>query len=397
MLTRGGNVVACRKLLDQLDVGDQSRARESSFEKIVAQERVVGNAARERGFEHLDIVNPLAAVRAFIEKILVNVGNREGVRIDSRAARKNALENRAVASGRQRCGDARLKNCVTFDDAAELMVEARSIQRMRHLADHPLGRAARQARVGVERDHVAHAGGYRGRVTIRSDEADIRRAAQQPIQFVQLSALALPSHPHAFSRVPDALAMEQQKSRAGRPRLVTLIQTRHSRLRSRQQIVVAGRRFVYRIDPIRQQREVQLAVRTRQIVHLEALDLLVDLGVRGQQRRHDDQRAQVRRYSIAQRQRGNRRGVDDACDRAIDQCDCRVHRGNYREHRKHAASPFANARVRDCQQAERDDYRGDDRDRTEVSLDSGFLVGASDPVADRRTKSQLRFERGTSL
>ena len=62
MLPRGGDVVARRKLLDQFDVRDQAGARESSFEKIVTQQRVVGNAARQRGLEHVDIVNPFAAV-----------------------------------------------------------------------------------------------------------------------------------------------------------------------------------------------------------------------------------------------------------------------------------------------------------------------------------------------
>ena len=101
MLPRGGDVVARRKLLDQFDVRDQARARESSFEKIVTQQRVVGNAARQRGLEHVDIVNPFAAVRAFIEQVLVNVGNGERVRVDAGGAREDALENRSVAAGRQ--------------------------------------------------------------------------------------------------------------------------------------------------------------------------------------------------------------------------------------------------------------------------------------------------------
>ena len=101
MLPRGGNVVARRKLLDQLDVGDQARARESSFEKIVTQQRVVGNAARQRGLEHVHIVNPFAAVGAFIEQVLVNVGNGERVRVDAGGAREDALEDRSVAAGRQ--------------------------------------------------------------------------------------------------------------------------------------------------------------------------------------------------------------------------------------------------------------------------------------------------------
>src|SRR5258708_8740645 len=101
MLSGGGYVVARRKLFDQFDVRNQSRTRESSFEKIVAQQRVVGNAACERRLEHVHIVNSFAAVRTFFEKILVNIGDGERVRIDSGGARKHALENRSVAPGRQ--------------------------------------------------------------------------------------------------------------------------------------------------------------------------------------------------------------------------------------------------------------------------------------------------------
>src|SRR5260370_20191765 len=110
MLPGGGEVIPRRKLLDQLDVGRQSRPRESSFEKIVAEQRVVRDAVCKRRLEHIDIVDALADVRALIEKVLVNVGNREGVRVDSSGARKHALKNRTVTSGRQCCRDSRLQD-----------------------------------------------------------------------------------------------------------------------------------------------------------------------------------------------------------------------------------------------------------------------------------------------
>src|SRR5580693_3409679 len=101
MLPCGGDVISRRKLLDQLDVGRKSRPRESSFEKIVAEQRVVRDAVRQRRLEHVHIINSLADVRTLIEKILVNVGNRERVRVDSSSARKHALKNRSVTPGRQ--------------------------------------------------------------------------------------------------------------------------------------------------------------------------------------------------------------------------------------------------------------------------------------------------------
>jgi len=101
---------------------------------------------------------------------------------------------------------------------------------MRHLADHRRLAAPRgQARIGIERDHVAHAFRDCRRVPVRRDERGVRhpRAAAGSIRAA--CRACAPGHPHAFGFVPDAPAMEQQKSRAGRPRSMTLIQTRDSR------------------------------------------------------------------------------------------------------------------------------------------------------------------------
>ena len=102
MLPGGGNVVTRRKFLHHLDVGGQSRAREDSLEQIVTQKRVVGNAPSQCRLEDVDIVDSLAAVRAFAEQILIHVGDRERVRVDAARAREHALENRSLAPGRQR-------------------------------------------------------------------------------------------------------------------------------------------------------------------------------------------------------------------------------------------------------------------------------------------------------
>ena len=67
MLPGRGDVVALRKLLDHLDVGNQSGAREDSFEQIVTQKCVIGKSGAERGFENIDVVNPLSAVRSLAE------------------------------------------------------------------------------------------------------------------------------------------------------------------------------------------------------------------------------------------------------------------------------------------------------------------------------------------
>ena len=90
---------------------------------------------------------------------------------------------------------------------------------MRHLADQAADRVARQSRVGVERDDVANAAGTRWRCPADRHEGRVGRAAQEPVQLVQLAALALPADPPSFAFVPDSPAMEQQEAvAAGRRR-----------------------------------------------------------------------------------------------------------------------------------------------------------------------------------
>ena len=95
MLPGGGDVIARWKFLDDLDVRDQSGAREDSLEQVMTQKRVVGNAAAQRGFENIDVVDALAAVRTFAEQILVHVGNCKRIRVDAARAGEDALENRS--------------------------------------------------------------------------------------------------------------------------------------------------------------------------------------------------------------------------------------------------------------------------------------------------------------
>ena len=111
-------VVAGRKFLDDLDVGRQAGAREYAFQQIVAEDRVFGNLAFQRRFEDVDFVDPLAAIGAFFEQILIDVGNRERIGIQPVGAGKHALEQRSFAADGQRRRHARLKNAVTVHDHA---------------------------------------------------------------------------------------------------------------------------------------------------------------------------------------------------------------------------------------------------------------------------------------
>jgi hypothetical protein len=92
------------------------------------------------------------------EQILVDVGHRRRIRIDAAHAGKHALEQRTLATDRQGRGDPRLQHRVALDHPAGIGVEARPVERMRHLADQAMDGVARQLGVGVERDDITDIG-----------------------------------------------------------------------------------------------------------------------------------------------------------------------------------------------------------------------------------------------
>ena len=102
----------------------------------------------------------------------------------------------------------------------------------------------------------------------------------------------------------------------------------------RQQFVVAIDVLGVCVQPVGEQREMQVAVRTGEVVDFEALDLLLDRSPIGEQCRHGDKRAQMRRHAVGELQRRQEMGVEAETDRAIDQSDRRVEDGNRAEKRE---------------------------------------------------------------
>ena len=81
---------------------------------------------------------------------------------------------------------------------------------------------------------------------------------------------------------------------------------------------------------------MQIALGAREVMNLQAFDQLFDAFRRREQRRHGDKRAQMRGNPVEQLQsRQQRRGKAEV-DRAIDQRDGGVDRGNRAEHAKQA-------------------------------------------------------------
>ena len=203
--------------------------------------RVLRDASLERGCEGVHVVAALSAVGAFPEEILVDVGDGERVGIHPASTRVDALEERSLATRRQRRRDARLKHRVALDHAAAAAIEPWTVERMGHLPDEPPRSPARESGVAVERDHVADAGGHDGRPSARSCVGRVGRAAEQSIQLVELAAFAFPADPLALAVVPHPPAMQKKKSIAGRRRPMTSIHTSNRRSRHGEKLVVSCR------------------------------------------------------------------------------------------------------------------------------------------------------------
>ncbi len=126
--------------------------------------------------------------------------------------------------------------------------------------------------------------------------------------------------------------MQQQETFAARGRAVAAVQARDAEHRDVEQRVVGGGVFGIGIRPVRQQREMQLVVGRGEVVDLEAMQMLFDRGARAQHDGHGDQRAQLLRNAVAQREARQPARADAAGHRAVDERDRDVDGRNGAEH-----------------------------------------------------------------
>src|SRR5208337_1529141 len=112
-------------------ITQQPRACVTPFDKIVAENPVLGEASAQRPLECVNIIDPLADKRAFSEDILVDIRYGACVWVDAGITPVQARIPRAVCAG-QTHSDTRLKDAVTINDPLRALVEARTVQRVRH-------------------------------------------------------------------------------------------------------------------------------------------------------------------------------------------------------------------------------------------------------------------------
>ena len=138
-----------------------------------------------------------------------------------------------------------------------------------------LRRVPRQPGVGVERDAVADRRQQIQRADLHG-EARVRRAAQQAVEFLDLSALALPAHPRLLAGVPAPLTMEEKEAvpvRSTQP----IVQGLDPRTRRLDHRGVARQLAARRVDHVAQEREMNARIHVPDRHDLQALEQFLDV------------------------------------------------------------------------------------------------------------------------
>ena len=263
---------------------------------------------------------------------------------------------------------------------------------MSHLPDQPPDGVPRQLRVGVERDHVADVRRHGGRLRIGVEEGGVGRTAQQPVQFVELAALALPADPPSFAFVPDPPAVKQQKAFAAGSHAVPPVELRDALHCHGEESLVALGVLGLAIDPIGKEREMKFAFRAREVVDLQALDLLPDRLRRGQERRHRDERTQMRGNAVAKFQSWQERRDEAPSYDAVQQRDRRIHGGDGAPNAEQEQPLTAEPRCGQGDQRYSEEDRGDGGDAACVAADAEPAAQVSKPGGQRRPEADRPFE-----
>ena len=117
---------------------------------------------------------------------------------------------------------------------------------------------------------------------------------------MQLAPLALPPHPLVLARIENAPPMQQQEAIASGTRSVPAVQLPDRLRGDGEKLGIARKGLLVGIDPVRQQGEGEVAAGAGQMVNLEPLNLLQNICVIRQQRRHGNERSKRLRNASRQ-------------------------------------------------------------------------------------------------
>src|SRR5262249_53733293 len=135
-------------VVDHFHIGEQAGAGVGALDEIVAENGVGRKAAVQNLAEDVDLVDAFAGETAFTEEVLIDVGDRLRVAVETGLSGIDVRKARAIG-GLHTDADARLQDAVAFFDSVGYRVDASAIQGMRERGDEALGDAAGKLRVRI--------------------------------------------------------------------------------------------------------------------------------------------------------------------------------------------------------------------------------------------------------
>ena len=162
--------------------------------------------------------------------------------------------------------------------------------------------------------------------------------------------------------------------------------------RARDERFVLGEALRRSIRPVREERESQLRVRIGQVVHLQSLDRLADLGVVGQEHRNRDQSARLLRDAGLELELGQAPGSHEPRDEPLHERARQVRGGHGREDGEKDDGPGRSAGRRGERHRDGEDRGGPEPDRAEVQGCGRVQPGPLQPLPNGRPEAELRLE-----
>jgi hypothetical protein len=219
--------------------------------------------------------------------------------------------------------------------------------------------------------------------------------AQQPVQLVELAALALPSDPAPLPFVPHAAAVEQEEALAAGGRPVAPVQLGDAFGRRLDERFIALDALLVGVGPVREQGEMQLVFRAREMVDLQALDLLFERLARRQQDRHGDQRAQLRRHAFAQREARQDRRAYASRDGAVHERHGGIDRRDHAEGHEHGQPGGVDLHLVQNEERQGENGRCDRGDRADIAAEADRGVEPARPAPHGGLESDFFLESAT--
>jgi hypothetical protein len=151
------------------------------------------------------------------------------------------------------------------------------------------------------------------------------------------------------------------------------------------------------VGPVGEEGEVEMAFGVGQVVHLEAFELLLEVGPIREQRRHGDHGSKLRGHALCEFELGEASGWKQSGYQAMDEGHRDVRGGHQADDRQQEEGPGRRPRRRRDEQEPAELERAEDRDPSQVARDPVGAAGTGQPQARGRAEAQLPLEAASSL